>query len=209
MTDDLIGKWELSRRRVLGTAAGLGLAGPSGAALSVERPLSVAPKAGRPPQLRRLTYGDIYADRQAVWKPIGASRSIDDLLVQRSPDQAHHHVRRRREDRRLPVLAVLLPQLRQPGTGRTDRPAGRRRLSRISRRSPSRSHHQEDHGLPYFSAVWVWNYYADMLEKLHRQTATYDESSSIASKPEGRRVALSILWIAGVDSSGCRAPGTR
>ena len=32
-------------------------------------------------------------------------------------------------------------------------------------------------GLPYFSAVWVWNYYADMLEKLKidKPFTTYDE----------------------------------
>ena len=62
MSDDLIGKWELSRRRVLGGAAGLGLAGlPGGAFGQAAGPWSVAPKS----KVDRLnfvvwTYGDIY-----------------------------------------------------------------------------------------------------------------------------------------------------
>src|SRR6266853_1566249 len=46
MSDDLIGKWELSRRRVLGAAAGLGLTGMSGGAFGQQGgPWSVAPKS--------------------------------------------------------------------------------------------------------------------------------------------------------------------
>src|SRR5881396_886905 len=62
MTDDLIGKWELSRRRVLGAAAGLGLAGWAGGALGQQSgPWSAAPKS----KVDRVnfvvwTYGDIY-----------------------------------------------------------------------------------------------------------------------------------------------------
>ena len=57
-----MGKWELSRRRVLGAAAGLGLAGLSGGAFGQQDgPWSVAPKS----KVDRLnfvvwTYGDIY-----------------------------------------------------------------------------------------------------------------------------------------------------
>ena len=62
MTDDLIGKWELSRRRVLAAAGGLGLAGLSGSAFGQQAgPWSVPPKS----KVDRLnfvvwTYGDIY-----------------------------------------------------------------------------------------------------------------------------------------------------
>ena len=62
MSDDLIRKWELSRRRVLAGAAGLGAAGLSGAAFGQQPgPWSVAPKS----KVDRLnfvvwTYGDIY-----------------------------------------------------------------------------------------------------------------------------------------------------
>src|SRR5580693_6399545 len=66
MTDDLIGKWELSRRRVLGAAAGLGLAGLSGGAFGQQAgqssgPWSVAPKS-KVDHLNFVvwTYGDIY-----------------------------------------------------------------------------------------------------------------------------------------------------
>ena len=55
-------KWELSRRRVLGAAAGLGLAGLSGGAFGQQAgPWSVAPKS-KVDHLNFVvwTYGDIY-----------------------------------------------------------------------------------------------------------------------------------------------------
>src|SRR6516225_6028162 len=61
MTDDLIRKWELSRRRALAAAAGAGLAGWAGGALGQPGgPWSVPPKS----KVDRVnfvvwTYGDI------------------------------------------------------------------------------------------------------------------------------------------------------
>jgi hypothetical protein len=85
---------------------------------------------GRSPQLRRLDLRrHLHADRQAFRGRLGRARRRDDLLFQRSSDQARDHVRGRREDRRLAILALLLPELRQPGPRRAARrPAGRRRL---------------------------------------------------------------------------------
>ena len=132
MSDDLMRKWELSRRRVLGAARGSrpgrtvrGAFGQQ--ARSVER---AAQEQGRSPQLRRLDLRrHLHAHRQAVRDRLGRQGRFDDLLVQRPSDQARDHVRGRREDRRLAILALLLPQLRQPGPGRAARrPAGRRRL---------------------------------------------------------------------------------
>src|SRR5438045_9712695 len=62
MTDDLIGKWELSRRRVLGGAAGLGLLGPGAALAQAGGPWSQPPKS-KVDTLNFVvwTYGDIYA----------------------------------------------------------------------------------------------------------------------------------------------------
>src|SRR6185436_15704817 len=63
MSEDIVAKWEISRRRVLGGAAGLGLMAASGSALGqAAGPWSVAPKS----KVDRLnfdvwTYGDIYA----------------------------------------------------------------------------------------------------------------------------------------------------
>ena len=61
MTDDLMSRWELSRRRVLGGAAGLGLLGPAAAFGQGAGPWSQPPKS----KVDRLnfvvwTYGDIY-----------------------------------------------------------------------------------------------------------------------------------------------------
>src|SRR6478735_12636391 len=61
MNDDLMSRWALSRRRVLGGAAGLGLLGPAGASAQGTGPWSQPPKS----KVDRLnfvvwTYGDIY-----------------------------------------------------------------------------------------------------------------------------------------------------
>src|SRR5262249_61883243 len=54
-------------------------------------------------------------------------------------------------------------------------------------------------GLPYFSAVWVWNYYTDMLEKLKidKPFASYDEfiEHCIKAKKDGGS-RDPILWVA-------------
>jgi multiple sugar transport system substrate-binding protein len=62
MTDDLMGKWELSRRKVLGGAVGLGLLGPAGALAQAGGPWSQTPKS-KVDKLNFVvwTYGDIYA----------------------------------------------------------------------------------------------------------------------------------------------------
>src|SRR5258708_37792436 len=63
MDDDLMGKWELSRRRVLAGAAGLGLAGASGAAFGQGAGPWATPPKSKVDQLNFVvrTYGDIYA----------------------------------------------------------------------------------------------------------------------------------------------------
>ena len=68
-------------------------------------------------------------------------------------------------------------------------------------------------GLPYFSAVWVWNYYTDMLEKAEDRQAVHDlrrAHRALRQGQEGRRVALSRSCGSRASaSSSCRAPGTR
>ena len=64
-------------------------------------------------------------------------------------------------------------------------------------------------GLPYFSAVWVWNYYADMLEKLKidKPFATYDEFIEHCVKAKKDGVSrYPVLWVAGVGLE--QLPGT-
>ena len=64
-------------------------------------------------------------------------------------------------------------------------------------------------GLPYFSAVWVWNYYADMLEKLKidKPFASYDEFIEHCVKAKKDGVSrYPVLWVAGVGLE--QLPGT-
>ena len=64
-------------------------------------------------------------------------------------------------------------------------------------------------GLPYFSAVWVWNYYTDMLEKLKidKPFTTYDEFIEHCVKAKKDGVSrYPVLWVAGVGLE--QLPGT-
>ena len=64
-------------------------------------------------------------------------------------------------------------------------------------------------GLPYFSTVWVWNYYADMMEKLKidKPFATYDEFIEHCVKAKKDGVSrYPVLWVAGVGLE--QLPGT-
>lgn len=63
-------------------------------------------------------------------------------------------------------------------------------------------------GLPYFSTVWVWNYYTDLLEKAGVEPfKTYDELLDQLRKAKKDKVAeYPILWVAGVGLE--QLPGT-
>jgi multiple sugar transport system substrate-binding protein len=63
-------------------------------------------------------------------------------------------------------------------------------------------------GLPYFSAVWVWNYYTDLLEKTGVEPfKTYDELLDQLRKAKKDKIAeYPILWIAGIGLE--QLPGT-
>lgn len=63
--------------------------------------------------------------------------------------------------------------------------------------------------LPYFTTVWVWNYYEDLLEKakLERPFESYDELIEQCVKTKKDGVAEHpILWVAGVGPE--QLPGT-
>jgi multiple sugar transport system substrate-binding protein len=63
-------------------------------------------------------------------------------------------------------------------------------------------------GLPYFSTVWVWNYYTELLEKTGVEPfKTYDELLDQLHKAKKDKIAdYPILWIAGVGLE--QLPGT-
>ena len=63
-------------------------------------------------------------------------------------------------------------------------------------------------GLPYFSAVWVWNYYVDLLETARfAPFKTYDELLEQCRKAKKDRICeYPIQWVAGVGLE--QLPGT-
>ena len=67
-------------------------------------------------------------------------------------------------------------------------------------------------GLPYFSTVWVWNYYTDLMEKAKFE-AVQDlrrTDRAVAQGEEGRgRATIRSSGSPASGSSSCRAPGTR
>src|SRR5215475_2596123 len=172
MTDDFIGKWELSRRRVLQAAAGLGLTGLSGSAFG-QQPgsWSTAPKS----KVDRVnfvvwTYGDIYTriakQFETDWgvkvdstisafndhptklaTMFAAGEKID--VSQSSPFSFTNFVNQ--------GLAEPIDGLPGAADYAKDFTPFTKQVATVGGKTM---------GLPYFAAVWVWNYYADMLEKL-------------------------------------------
>src|SRR3954447_12980419 len=63
-------------------------------------------------------------------------------------------------------------------------------------------------GLPYFSTVWVWNYYSDPLEKAKFEPfTTYDEFLEQCRKAKKDKIAeYPVFWVAGVGLE--QLPGT-
>jgi len=64
-------------------------------------------------------------------------------------------------------------------------------------------------GLPYFSAIWVWNYYTELMEKakIDKPFTTYDELIEHCVKAKKDGIArYPILWVAGVGLE--QLPGT-
>lgn len=64
-------------------------------------------------------------------------------------------------------------------------------------------------GLPYFSAIWVWNYHEDMLRRIgaEKPFATYEEfiEHCVKAKRDGA-CRYPVLWVAGVGLE--QLPGT-
>src|SRR3954447_1595748 len=182
MTDDLTAKWELSRRKVLAGAAGLGLLGPTGALAQAAGPWSQPPKS-KVDKLNFVvwTYGDIYAriskQFEADWgvkvdstissfndhptklaTMYAAGEKID--VSQSSPFSFPNFVNQGLAEPidDLPGAADYIKDF-TPFTSQVARFDGK------------------TWGLPSFSTVWAWNYYTDMLEnlKLDKPFTSYDE----------------------------------
>ena len=222
MSDDLIGKWEISRRRVLAGAAGLGAAGlgmsglSTGAGAQQGGPWSVAPKSKV--DSSTSSSGPMATSTRKIAEQfkarLGRPGRFDHLVVQRSSDQADDHVRGRRDDRRLAVLAVLVPQLHLPGPGRAARrPAGPAK-DYVNDFTPFTkqvaSIRRQDHG----TAVFLGDLGLELLRPTcwrkrssTSRSATYDELIEHCVKAKKDKVAeYPILWVAGVGLE--QLPGT-
>jgi len=220
MTDDLIRKWALSRRRVLAGAIGAGAAGAGmagltrGALAQAAGPWSAVPRS----KVDRVnfvvwTYGDIYAkiakQFEADWgvkvdstissfndhptklaTMFAAGEKID--VSQSSPFSFPNFVN---QDLVEPIDGL-------PGAADyiKDFTPFTKQVATIKGKT---------WGLPYFSAVWVWNYYADMMEKLgiDKPFASYDEFIEHCVKAKKDGVArYPVLWVAGAGLE--QLPGT-
>src|SRR5262245_36484808 len=215
MSEDLIGKWELSRRRVLGGAAGLGVASLSGGAFGQQGgPWSVAPKS----KVDRVnfvvwTYADIYTriakQFEADWgvkvdstissfndhptklaTMFAAGEKID--VSQSSPFSFPNFVDQ--------GLAEPIDGLPGAADYIKDFTGFTKQVTQFGGKTM---------GLPYFSAIWVWNYYTELLEKakIDKPFATYDELIEHCVKAKKDGIArYPILWVAGVGLE--QLPGT-
>ena len=214
MSHDLNGKWELSRRKVLAGAAGLGLLGPSGALAQAGGPWSQAPKS----KVDRLnfvvwTYGDIYAriakQFEADWgvkidstissfndhptklaTMYAAGEKID--VSQSSPFSFPNFV----------AQGLVEPLDDMPGAKEyaADFTPFTKQVAMVNGKLM---------GLPYFATAWVWNYYSDMLEKLKidKPFTTYEEFIEHCVKAKKDGVSrYPVLWVAGVGLE--QLPGT-
>ena len=178
-------------------------------------PWSVAAQEqGRPAQLRGLDLRrHLHAHRQAVRGRLGREGRFDHLLVQRPSDQARDHVRGRREDRRLAILALLLPQLRRARawSSRSTTCRAPPTTSRTSRPSPSRWRRSTARpwACPTSPRCGCGTTTRDMLEKLKidKPFATYEEFIEHCVKAKKDGVSrYPVLWVAGVGLE--QLPGT-
>jgi multiple sugar transport system substrate-binding protein len=221
MANELSRKWEISRRRVLGTmanAAGVSalgfLPGASAALAQAGGPWSQAPKS-KVDKLNFVvwTYGDIYTriskQFEADWgikvestissfndhpakltTMFAAGEKID--VSQSSPFSFPNFVDQ--------GLAEPIDGLPGASDYINDFSGFTKQVAQFGGKTM---------GLPYFSAIWVWNYYTELLEKakIDKPFATYDELIEHCVKAKKDGIArYPILWVAGVGLE--QLPGT-
>src|SRR5215472_15164296 len=187
MHDDFMRKWELSRRRVLAGAAGLGLAGASGAAFGQGAGAWATPPKSKVERVNFVvwTYGDIYA---RISKQFEADWGVKVDSTISFPNFVNQGLAEPIDD--LPGAADYIKDF-TPFTKQVTSIKGK------------------TWGLPYFSAVWVWNYNTEVLEKakIDKPFTTYEEfiEHCVKAKKDGV-VRYPIMWVAGVGLE--QLPGT-
>src|SRR5882672_3945291 len=205
--DDLMGKWELSRRRVLAGAAGLGLAGASGAAFGQGAGPWATPPKSKVDQLNFVvwTYGDIYAriskQFEADWgvKVESTISAFNDHPTKLATMFAAGEKIDVSQSSPFSFTNFIDQGLVEPIDGLPGAADYVKDFSGFTKQVAIQG--GKAMGLPYFSAIWVWNYYSEMLEKakIDKPFSTYEEliEHCIKAKKDGVS-RYPILWVAGV-----------
>ena len=218
MTQDAIARWELSRRRVLGgaaAAAGLGGFGSGMDALAqAAGPWSQTPRS----KVDRLnfvvwTYGDIYS---RIAKQFETDWGVKvDTTISSFNDHPTKLTTMFAAGEKIDVSQsspFSFPNFVEQGLVEPidDLPGAAEYIKDFSNFTKQVATYKgKTMGLPYFAAVWVWNYYADMLEKLkiEKPFATYEEFIEHCVKAKKDGVSrYPVLWVAGVGLE--QLPGT-
>jgi len=207
-------KWRLSRRRALQGMAAAGLLGPGGAALGQGAPWTLAPKS-KVDKVNFVvwTYGDIYAriskQFEADWgvKVESTISSFNDHPTKLATMFAAGEKIDVSQSSPFSFTNFVDQGLVEPIDGLPGAADYVKDFSGFTKQVAIQN--GKAMGLPYFSAIWVWNYYAEMMEKakIDKPFATYDEliEHCVRAKKDGI-ARYPILWVAGVGLE--QLPGT-
>jgi multiple sugar transport system substrate-binding protein len=217
MTNDLFSRWEISRRRALvgiAGAAGLGALGPIGALAQAAGPWAQPPKS-KVDKLNFVvwTYGDIYTkiakQFETDWgvKVEGTISSFNDHPTKLATMYAAGEKIDVSQSSPFTFSNFIDQGLVEPLDALPGAADYAKDFTGFTRQVAQQG--GKTMGLPYFSAVWVWNYYTELMEKakIDKPFANYDELIEQCVKAKKDKVSeYPILWVAGVGLE--QLPGT-
>ena len=214
---DKIGQGHLGRRRALGAAAaaaGLGAIGPAGALAQAAGPWATAPR-GKVDKVNFVvwTYGDIYTQIarrfEADWgtKVESTISSFNDHPTKLTTMFAAGEKIDVSQSSPFSFPNFVEQGLVEPIDGLPGADEYVKDFTPFTKQVAT--YKGKTMGLPYFSAIWVWNYNEELLEKakLAKAFASYDEFTEHCVKAKKDGVCrYPVLWVAGVGLE--QLPGT-
>jgi len=217
MTNDNFTKWEISRRRALAGiagAAGLGALGPMGALAQAAGPWAQPPKS-KVDKLNFVvwTYGDIYTkiskQFEADWgvKVDSTISSFNDHPTKLATMYAAGEKIDVSQSSPFTFSNFIDQGLVEPLDGLPGAADYANDFSGFTKQVAQQG--GKTMGLPYFSAVWVWNYYTELMEKakIDKPFSSYEEFTEHCVKAKKDKVCeYPVLWVAGVGLE--QLPGT-